>query len=924
MQKNHNYLMGARLDSSSIRTHLLLLVLAVSVPLAGAVGLGIFSDMQQTIAHTKATLRTLGSTMVSNTGSKIVNARQILERLAQRPQVMRVDPKNCDPALQDLHSLNPGYANIVYTDMQGLSICSAVPQPGGKPVSMKDDLWFQEIVKEKRFTIARPHIGPITGKWVTIIAVPIWNARREMVGTIRLPLDLQTFDPNISANFLPADSRYGFFSWDGVLIWRNHDPEGIIGSRPDTDAARRIVAVRDGEFESRGTDGVLRYYSVEPMPETGWIAFIGLPASQVYAAAKARAKTAAAVASIAILLLVLIAILIARRISQPVAALENAARKVHGGDYGVRVDVAGPREVAAVAQEFNAMIEAQQSSDKQLRIAASAFESQQSMMITDANAVILQVNPAFCESTGYTAEEAIGRTPRLLKSGHHDAAFYAELWKSIKLSGGWQGEIWNRRKNGEVYPNLLTVTAVMSKEGIVTHYVGTYTDITARKIAEDEIKNLAFYDPLTHLPNRRLLMDRLHQSMAASARNRHHGGLMLIDLDNFKTLNDTLGHEKGDLLLQQVGLRLVTCVREGDTVARLGGDEFVVMLEDLNENPEEAAKQSEAVGDKILATLNKPYLLAGYENRSTPSIGLALFSGHHISIEELMKQADLAMYQAKTAGRNTLRFFDPEMQAAVSDRAAMEIDLRDAMAQQQFLLYYQPQVEGDGSLTGAEALLRWQHPRRGMVPPLEFIQIAEETGLILPLGRWVLETACALLAKWAAEPHLAHLAHLTLSVNVSAKQLHQENFVDQVLAVLDSSGANPQRLKLELTESLLVTDVENTIAKMTALKARGVGFSLDDFGTGYSSLSYLKRLPLDQLKIDQGFVRDILIDPNDAAISKMVIALAKSLGLSVIAEGVEIQAQRDFLASHGCHAYQGYLFSQPLPLHKFEALVKPA
>ena len=354
-------------------------------------------------------------------------------------------------------------------------------------------------------------------------------------------------------------------------------------------------------------------------------------------------------------------------------------------------------------------------------------------------------------------------------------------------------------------------------------------------------------------------------------------------------------------------------------MARLGGDEFVVMIEGLSENPDEAATQAKTVGEKILATFTQPYLLAGHENRSTPSIGVTLFSGHQSSIEELLKQADLAMYQSKTAGRNNLRFFDPEMQAIVTNRAALEVELREAVRQQQFILYYQAQVDGDGRLTGVEALVRWQHPQRGLVSPANFIPLAEETGLILPLGLWVLETACTQLAKWAAQ---TNMAHLSVAVNVSANQLHQADFVAQVLAVLSRTGANPQRLKLELTESLLVVNVENTIAKMTTLKAQGVGFSLDDFGTGYSSLSYLKRLPLDQLKIDQSFVRDILIDPNDAAIAKMVIALAASLGPTVIAEGVETEAQRDFLARQGCHAYQGYLFSRPLPLDEFEAFVK--
>jgi EAL domain-containing protein (putative c-di-GMP-specific phosphodiesterase class I) len=343
------------------------------------------------------------------------------------------------------------------------------------------------------------------------------------------------------------------------------------------------------------------------------------------------------------------------------------------------------------------------------------------------------------------------------------------------------------------------------------------------------------------------------------------------------------------------------------------------MLEGLSENAVEAATQAEILGEKILADLNRPYQLNGFENHSTPSIGVTLLCGHRHAIEELLKQADLAMYQAKTAGRNTLRFFDPKMQAVVADRASLEVELRAAVRQRQFILYYQAQVVGNGHLTGAEALVRWQHPQRGLMSPAHFIPLAEETGLILPLGLWVLETACAQLAKWADQPNTAHF---TLAVNISANQLHQADFVDQVLGVLSKTGANPRKLKLELTESLLVSDVESSIAKMAALKAHGVGFSMDDFGTGYSSLTYLKRLPLDQLKIDQSFVRDILTENNDAAIAKMILALAESLGLKVIAEGVEIETQKDFLAHLGCLAYQGFLFGHPLPLDEFEAFIR--
>ncbi len=553
-----------------------------------------------------------------------------------------------------------------------------------------------------------------------------------------------------------------------------------------------------------------------------------------------------------------------------------------------------------------------------LRIAAITFESQEGVMITDAKAVILRVNRSFTEITGYSSDDAIGKTPDLLRSGRHDAGFYAAMWDSVVRTGTWCGEIWNRRKNGEVYPGWLTVTAVKRRDGPISHYVGTFADITLRKAAEDEIRHLAFYDALTRLPNRRLMLDRLRQALISSVRHERHGALMLFDLDDFKTLNDTLGHDVGDQFLVEVASRMESCIRECDTVARLGGDEFVVILEDLD--PEAlAAMQAESVAVKIQAALNQPYLLdlsfsgGDLNTRSyqcTSSIGITLFRDQSVSVDELLKRADTAMYQAKAEGRNTLRFFDPEMQAAVSARATLDSDLRAAIAEGQFVLHYQPQVDGDGCVTGAEALVRWQHPRRGMVYPDEFIQQAEASRLIMPLGRWVLHTACLQLVAWSTQ---ADTAHLTLAVNVSGRQFHQADFVEQVLEVLRQTGANPRKLKLEVTESLLLNDIEDVVAKMTALKGEGVSFSLDDFGTGYSSLFYLKRLPLAQLKIDQSFVRDVLSDGNDAAIARSIITLGQSLGLAVIAEGVETEAQREFLARHGCHAYQGNLFGMAGP-----------
>lgn len=551
-------------------------------------------------------------------------------------------------------------------------------------------------------------------------------------------------------------------------------------------------------------------------------------------------------------------------------------------------------------------------------LAAASFESQEGKSITDAYGVILSVNRAFSEITGYSAEEVLGQNPRVLKSGRHDAAFYEAMWQSIINTGAWQGEIWNRHKNGTVYPQKLTISAVKDAAGVATHYVGSFSDITATKAAEQQILSLAFSDLLTGLPNRRMLISQLHQIMATVERHSRHGALLLIDLDKFKDINEAFGHAQGDLVLQHVARQLSSCLREGDILARLGADEFVVLLAQLDEIPLEAAMRAETVGNKILQALKQPYQLPSSEVSCTASIGITLFGEHKEEAIESLRRAELAMYQAKAQGRNRLIFFDPEMQAVVKSRIVMEAGLRAAVETNQFLLFYQPQVTGKDQITGVEALLRWFDPKRGMVSPAEFIPLAEETGLILPIGLWVLETACKQLVQWASQPGMAHL---TIAVNVSARQFGQTDFVDQVLSTLHRTGANPLRLKLELTESMLVANVEEVILKMKALKGRGVGFSLDDFGTGYSSLSCLKRLPMDQLKIDQGFVGDILTDQNDAAIAKMVVALAYSLGLTVIAEGVETEEQRWFLASMGCDNYQGYLFSKPLAINELEALV---
>jgi diguanylate cyclase (GGDEF)-like protein/PAS domain S-box-containing protein len=565
------------------------------------------------------------------------------------------------------------------------------------------------------------------------------------------------------------------------------------------------------------------------------------------------------------------------------------------------------------------VIEERKRAEQELRIAAVAFEADEGIMITNADKIILRVNKSFTKITGFSAEEAVGQKYPMLLSGKHDDQFYRDIWDSLSSKHHWYGEIWNRRKNNEVYPEWLNITAVTNNKGEITNYVASFADITVRRAAEEKIELLAFYDPLTGMPNRRLLHDRLQQSFTASVRHNNHGALLFIDLDHFKILNDSKGHNIGDILLVEAAKRLQACIRKVDTAARLGGDEFVILLGDLGEEEEQAASEVEAICEKILSALSQPYALKGYEYHGSASIGIYLFCRNDdTSVEEALKCADNAMYQAKNAGRNTLRFYDPAMQKVLEARIALEADLRRAIAGNQFEMYYQVQVNHTGHAIGAEALIRWNHPKLGIVSPLEFIPLAEETGLILPIGSWVLDTACAQLKAWEAN---SHTRKLQLAVNVSARQFFQPDFIKQVRKTLNDYSLKSNLLKLEITESAILDNIDDAIIKMIALKKIGLRFSLDDFGTGYSSLSYLTQLPLDQLKIDKSFVNNIGSKTSDAIV-QTIIGMSDNLGMEVIAEGVETEKQRIFLERNGCKFCQGYLFGMPLPLGEFEAKLK--
>ena len=612
-----------------------------------------------------------------------------------------------------------------------------------------------------------------------------------------------------------------------------------------------------------------------------------------------------------------------------------------------------------------------QSQEQLLLLQTSIAQLNDIVIITEAGPLnapgprIVFVNDAFERRTGYTRSEVLGRSPRLLQGKRTQRPELDRVREALKLLQPVRVELINYTKHGEPFWVELEIVPVDYFRRGLTHWIAVARDISERKAAEDEIEGLAFYDALTELPNRQMLMVRLERALATNSaatppaaappstltqpgmtatpqppdRNRRKStaaaaglitsALMFIDLDHFKILNDTLGHDTGDLLLQKVALRLAGCVRLSDTVARLGGDEFVVMLENLGgdeegdttspPDPDSALHKARVVGEKIVASLSEPFDLAGHQHHCTCSVGITLFGTQPITLSDVLKQADLAMYQAKAAGRNGVCFFDPAMQSLAISNAALTSDMRRGLREGEFELFYQPQVGGDGRMFGVEALLRWNNPKRGLVTPDDFIPQAEESGLIMPLGEWVLQTACEQLAAWGKRPETEKLS---IAINVSMRQFRHPEFVEQVLGMIAQTGIRAHRLKLELTESLLATGLEITIAKMGRLKDAGVTLSIDDFGIGYSALFYLKYLPLDQLKIDRAFVKDVLTDPNDAAIARTIIGLAQSLGLGVVAEGVETEEQRAFLAKHGCDCYQGWLFCKALPIDKLEAFMR--
>jgi diguanylate cyclase (GGDEF)-like protein len=1094
----------------TIQVQLLALVMAVALPMIWLLGYSIYDDARQRAAAVKSTAHTLADIASADVERVLQSNREILVQMSKRPLIRKVDARHCDQVLWDFRQLFPKSANMTVVDMHGTAICSAVPQPGGKPVSVAKAAWFKKSLATDGFVVSEPFFGPITGRWVTVLTYPIHDDRGHKIGFLGLPLDLALYEPNLSHAPLIPGSTIGVIAADGTMVWRNLDTEKWVGKDLSEDEnVRRILSLKHGEMEGAGIDSVPRFYAITPVKGVDWYVYVGIPTSAVYSPLKETLLWNVLLGLFSALLILGGAWRIARRISRPIGALASASRAIREGRQEVRAELAGPPEIREVAQEFNEMLDvrwqaeaALQKSEADLaeamqiarlgrweyevasdefvlndqyyslhrataaqmggyRMHAADFarrlvhpddaqlvgelvlqalhasdpnffaqaearivcaddeirwvlvrykiekdaqgattrligtvqditESKQAeqtqlrlnralKMLSDCNTTLVhatdepQLLAEICrllvEQGGYRmawvgfAEHDVEKTVRPVAQHGNDRDYLRGIrvsWADNEQGRGPTGTAirtgktdinqdyltnprmapWRENALAHGFRSSISLPLISSKRvlGALTIYSAD-ADAFAREevalleelasdlafgietlrtrvehgAAEKQLEFLAHHDVLTGLPNRLLLRDRFDQ--AAAQADRAHSGVavLFLDLDNFKQVNDTLGHNYGDKLLVGVVERLRACLRETDTISRQGGDEFVVLLPNLRD-----LAVIGNIAHHIIDVFAQPFEIENYSINTTFSIGICLYPDDGREFGTLLKNADTALYQAKDSGRDTYRFFSEKMNLDAQEQLQLQGQLRNALQNQEFLLHYQPQIDiASGRIVGVEALVRWQHPELGLIPPGKFIPLAERSGLVIPMGEWVLNEACRQAQRWRENGQ-----PLVMAVNLSALQFRRGNLLETVSSALKLSGLPAELLELELTESILLHDIDVAIKTLHSLKELGVKLSIDDFGTGYSSLSYLKRLAVDKLKVDQSFVRDLAEDEDSAAIVRAVIQLGHTLQLTVIAEGVENDAQLAFLRNYGCDEVQGYLFSRPVPADEFAKLFK--
>jgi diguanylate cyclase (GGDEF)-like protein/PAS domain S-box-containing protein len=893
-------------NSWPIRRHLFALVLAIMLPMAGLLLYSLQAGVRSSLAEASSTTLTLAQLAAADAQRFVQDSGTLLAGLAQRPKVRALDPANCDPILHDFNEFLPQFANLAIADQAGRVVCSAHPQPGGKLASVVGATWLNQVKSANRYVAGQPHIGPVSGKWVAVLAYPTQDDEGRFTGAIGLPIDLANYQPVPSAVHLPAGTTIRIVNTAGTLIASSLATEKtLIGSQfADHAILKRATSERYGQFwDGAGSGGTV--YGYATVTGTDWHVISSVPATVIFKNPLLNFAKSGAILLLLTLLAGMMAYYLGRRIVLPVMLIAGAAKAVAKGDLERRAQVKGPRELKDVAEQFNQMLNVRlRAEDKYRNLLESALDA---IVVVNHQRHIILVNAQAEKMFSYSRAEMMGQPIEMLIPENLRARHMAETTDFVaqprERPMHVRGDLLGQRKGGVAFPVEVSLSPLQTDDGLIVSSI--IRDLSERQRYEDRLAHLAQFDALTGLPNRNLLRDRLEQAMGRVDRDGGKVALILLDIDRFNELNDTLGHKTGDRVLQAIGERLTTILREVDTVARPGGDEFIVMVEVAK-----GESQIQLIAENIQQAFTVPLLVDEREIFISISIGLTVYPDDSSDSETLFKNADVAMHQSKQDGRNTFRFYAPAMDARATERLDLENRLRRALPNNELLLHYQPQVDTrSGCIRGVEALVRWNNPDLGLVPPIRFIGVAEETGLIDTFGEWILRTACAQNKAWQD----MGLPPMVMAVNISARQFLQKNLAQQVQRVLQETGLDPAWLELEITESMLMQRPEQAEETLHQIAATGVGISLDDFGTGYSSLSYLKRFPVGILKIDQSFVRNLHTDQDDAAIVTAVISLAKNLKMGLVAEGVELIEQLDFLTALDCDSYQGYFFSKPLP-----------
>ncbi len=911
----------------SIRARLVLLLLAVVLPAAGLVAWLIAAESRDARDSAYAGVDTLARRTADDLARLLREDELLLQRLAARPLVRALDAGKCDPVIGEYVRLHPEFTTLALRDRAGNSVCSFVPHPL-KRVGGSEFPWFGAGLRSGKFYVGDAYLGRQTGRWVAVLTHPVRDELGEVSGLLVLPLDLYEVGERL-LHFASGSAFIAVIDRDNRILLRSIDPAARIGKPFPGLPAGTIRGGGQDFFSSDGVDGVSRLYAVAAVPGSGWRVVSGVPEDEVFASHRARRMRSVTIGLVSLLLALALAYWIAAGIVRPVRALAGVSGRIASGDLAARAHIAGPAEIRSVARQFNRMLDVRADAEEALRASEERLHgivhmATEAIVVVDEEFLVVLFNPSAEAIFGCSAAAAIGASaerfvpPRLREAcRRHLAGFAAGGSNAIRMSE--HAEIFGLRANGEEFPLELSLSRIsLSGKPL---YSAILNDLSARRRDEARLNALANYDTLTSLPNRALFHQRLQRSLVHAQRFNEQLAVLLLDLDRFKNVNDTLGHNAGDRVVQALAGRLNGCLREVDTLARMGGDEFGVLIEQVSDT-----RFVGSVARKLLQAIAAPLTVDGQEYNMTASIGISTCPADGSDAATLLRNADIAMYRAKERGKNNAQFYAAAMNAHSMARLSLETGLRHALERGEFLLYYQPKVDiGSGRISGMEALVRWMRPQadRGegkasMVSPADFIPLAEETGLIEPIGAWVLKTACECNRAWQR----LGMPALRVAVNLSARQFVQANLVSDVARVLDASGLAPGSLELEITESMVMDNPEQAIRTLRQLKSMGIALAIDDFGTGYSSLGYLKRFPIDNIKIDRSFIKDIPGNSDDATITRTIIDMTHNLRLKVVAEGVETEAQLDFLREHGCDEMQGYYFSRPLAEDAFLKLVQ--